>query len=145
MILRLILPFLLLTGQAWAEEPPPPELPVQVHYKPLSGALFLDGEAIYADRHQKRELVDALMRECEGSAPLQRRRDARRKVGVVMAFGGAGSILVAGIFFSAGGVGYVAAGTVTLAGVGLILTTTPTGRVIRAYNACRAEAIGETP
>ena len=144
MILRLILPFLLLTGQAWAEEPPP-ELPVQVHYKPLSGALFLDGELISADRHQKRELVDALMRECEGSAPLQRRRDARREVGVVMAFGGAGSILVAGIFFSAGGVGYVAAGTVTLAGVGVILSTTPTGRVIRAYNACRAEAVREGP
>ena len=129
MSLRLLLPFLLLTGQARAEEPPP-ELPVHVQYKPLSGALFLDGESISADRHQKRELVDALMRECEGSAPLQRRRDARRKVGAAMAFGGAG---------------YVAAGTVTLAGVGVILTTTPTGRVIRAYNTCRAEAIGEAP
>ena len=133
---------------------------MQVHYKPLSGALFLDGERISADRHQKRELVDALMRECEGSAPLQRRRDVRRKVGAAMAFGGAGSILVAGIFFSAGGAGYVAAGTVTLAGGGVILSTTPTGntraassaesttptgRVIRAYNACRAEAVGEGP
>ena len=144
MSLRLLLPFLLLTGQARAEEPPP-ELPVHVQYKPLSGALFLDGESISADRHQKRELVDALMRECEGSAPLQRRRDARRKVGAAMAFGGAGSILVAGIFFSTGGAGYVAAGTVTLAGVGVILSTTPTGRVIRAYNACRAEAVGEGP
>lgn len=140
----LLLSLTLSVGQAWAEEPPP-ELPVHVAYKPLSGALFLDGESIHAERHQKRELVDALMRECDGSAPLQRRRDIRRKVGATMAFGGAGSILVAGIFFSAGGVGYVAAGSVTLAGVGVVLTTVPTGRVIRAYNACRAEAIGEAP
>ncbi|MCK6520098.1 hypothetical protein L6R49_01545 [Myxococcota bacterium] len=133
-----------LSGAARAEEPPP-ELPLRVEYKPLRGELVLDGVPIDADRHQKRELVDALMRECEGSAPIQRRRDARRKVGAAMAFGGAGSILVAGIFFSTGGAGYVAAGSVTLAGVGVILTTVPTGRVVRVYNTCRAASLGLTP
>lgn len=143
-LLSLLLPLLAWSGPARAEEPPP-ELPLHVAYKPLRGELALDGAPIHADRHQKRELVDALMRECEGSAPIQRRRDARRKVGAAMAFGGAGSILVAGIFFSAGGAGYVAAGSVTLAGVGVILTTVPTGRVVRAYNTCRAASVGLTP